>query len=114
MKETPAQWEILKKDYERANPRHCGLCGLPKKYCFHEDASYMAQVNPLVHAGKVDAAVNLKSDWYRRTLDEMPWDAVLALPIPPRQWLATILQEVKKRGRRQSFWDRIAEESDAL
>lgn len=99
-------WRQIQRKWEAEHPGHCGLCGLPRRWCIHTKASYNEEVMKFVRDRKITEAHHVKVRAYTEALSGIPYEKLLEIPRPPKNWQAEVLWKfLSNQGQPTShFW----------
>lgn len=90
---------VKKAKFEAEHPGHCGGCGLPVDYCYHQLGEFKSEMAMVQESSNVDTyqgrvrAVTRR--FYRAMVEGMTPEEIVALPEPPVKWQAEILHSFK-------------------
>jgi len=112
-------YEVARKEieeWERRNPGHHGVCGLPHKYCKCRDQATKKRIN---NAFELDSTgrkgARMLGIVFEDIIKSMPTEALEKLPLNRKPWRVDyVLKELKVRRRAEgpalSVWERVLED----
>ncbi len=111
MKEPDPEWKVQMKAWQAQHPGYCGLCGLPFERCFHRDAKYRAETQPLIQQNRFRESSQVMAHWYLTRLNEMGLDEVRLLPVPPKEHARSLRKQwLEDRLRSKTRWQVLLDE----